>query len=144
MRGPYRKRHVHTPPRFGGFKPVGVPRKFLERVVLSLDEYEAIRLADYERLDHLAASQRMNISRPTFTRLIEKARHKLASALVEGKELMIEGGKVDFQHTLHHCRDCGRVFERPFGEEVPDCPACGSARMENLAWRFIGRRRGRW
>jgi len=49
----------------------------LDQVVLSLDEYEALRLAYYMNLEHLQASKEMGISRPTFTRLIEKARQKM-------------------------------------------------------------------
>ena len=142
MRGPYRKRRIETPPRFGHFKPAGVPRRLLERVELSLDEYEAIRLADYEGLEHLQASERMDISRPTFTRLIEKARGKVAHAIVDGKEIVIDGGHVDFVNTLHHCKECDEVTRQPFGSESESCPDCGSDNVENLAMRFRGRGRG--
>ena len=74
MREPYRKRRINVPPRFNNFKPSGVPRRFLKQIDLTIDEYEALRLADYLQLEHLEASERMNISRPTFTRLIEKAK----------------------------------------------------------------------
>ncbi len=148
MRQPYRKRRIDRPPEFVNFKPSGVPRNFLESVALTLDEFEALRLADYLGLEHLEASERMNISRPTFTRLIEKARTKLARVIVEGKELIIEGGNIDFAYTLQHCRDCGETIEEPFHEEVSDCPECGSSNRENLARPagrsgHGGRRRGR-
>ena len=108
-----------------------------------MDEFEAIRLADYEQLEHLDASEKMAISRPTFTRLIEKARQKLAQAIIDGKELIIEGGHFDFVHTIHQCGDCGEESHQPFGEESVDCPDCGSENVENLAWRFVGRGRRR-
>ena len=137
MRGPYRKRKIDGPPRFNDFKPVGVPKRILEKIELTLDEFEAIRLADYLQLEHLAASVRTGISRPTFTRLIEKARHKLAQAIIEGKELIIEGGNIDFINTLHRCKECGEITARPFRGKDQTCSGCGSLNVENLAGRFI-------
>ena len=142
MRGPYRRRRIHMPPRFAHFKPAGVPRRLLKRIELMLDEYEAIRLADYEGLEHLEASEKMNISRPTFTRLIEKARQKLAKALVEGKEIVVEGGNVDLMQTLHCCEDCGEVTPGPVDERAEECPDCGSENVKDLGERFVGGRFG--
>jgi hypothetical protein len=107
-------------------------------VELSVDEFEAIRLADYEGLEHLEASRRMNISRSTFTRLVDRARRQVSRAIVEGKELVIAGGHVDFIQTLHRCGDCGEVTPRGWGEPAESCPECGSRNMEDLAPRFAG------
>jgi predicted DNA-binding protein (UPF0251 family) len=115
----------------------------MKRVELTLDEYEAIRLADYEGLEHLEASEKMDISRSTFTRLIEKARQKVAKSLIEGKELVIEGGNIDFVHTIHQCKDCGDVSTRPLNQDTENCSECGSDNVENLAGRFSGRGQGR-
>ena len=100
MRGPYRKRFVQRPPFFQNFKPSGIPRKMLKKVELTLDEYEAIRLADYLQIEHLEASEKMKISRPTFTRLIEKARQKIATVIIDGNELVIGGGNVNLKNTF--------------------------------------------
>lgn len=132
MRGPYRKRRVQLPPRFQNFKPSGIPRKMLTSVILTLDEYEAIRMADYLGKEHLEASENMNISRPTFTRLIQRARQKVAQALVEGMELVIEGGNIDLANVLHRCRRCGDEELRPADEKVENCPECGSDEIEDL------------
>jgi len=78
MPRPERKRTVYTPPFFTDFKPIGVPNKLLNITLLSLDEYEAFRLADQVGLSHIEAAEQMEISRSTFTRLIEKARKKIA------------------------------------------------------------------
>jgi predicted DNA-binding protein (UPF0251 family) len=59
-------------------------------VCLSLDELETIRLADHEGLYHEQAAERMNISRPTFGRILGEARRKVAEALIDGKALRIE------------------------------------------------------
>lgn len=83
----------HTPPAVY-FKPAGVPMRELEEECLSLDEVEALRLADMEGRYQEEAAQRMKISRPTFSRLVESARRKTARALVTGRALRVEGGPV--------------------------------------------------
>lgn len=143
MRGPYRKRRIQLPPRFVHFKPAGVPRRCLEEVALTVDELEAVRLADLDGLEHLDASERMGISRTTFTRLIEKARRKIAEALIEGKDLVVEGGNVEFVNALYRCRDCGDVKTGPDNEDADLCPECGSTHIENLARCCMGPRRER-
>jgi predicted DNA-binding protein (UPF0251 family) len=72
------------------FKPRGIPLVDLEEVSLSLDEIEAIRLADYEGLYHEAAAVKMKISRQTFGRILNAARKKVSECLVKGKALKIE------------------------------------------------------
>ncbi|HHJ51906.1 MAG TPA: DUF134 domain-containing protein [Caldithrix abyssi] len=130
MRGPYRKRWVANPPRYTLFKPSGIPGQELPVIILTIDEFEAIRLADLMGLDHQRAADQMGISRPTFSRLIEKARHKYAKALVEGFALRIEGGHVDFQQPFFECDHCGAVFP-PSGSER--CPECASANVHPWA-----------
>jgi predicted DNA-binding protein (UPF0251 family) len=76
------------------FKPAGVPIRGLEEVVITLDEVEAVRLADLEGLYQEQAAVRMEVSRPTFSRIVESAHHKIAEALIQGKALKIEGGVV--------------------------------------------------
>jgi predicted DNA-binding protein (UPF0251 family) len=72
------------------FKPRGIPLVQLDEVVLNLDELEAIRLSDYEGLYHEQAAEKMNISRPTFGRILSEARRKVAEVIVEGKALNIK------------------------------------------------------
>jgi len=85
MTRPKIERRVKEPPRFQRFKPVGIPARLLERVFLTLDEFEALRLADYKDFEHQKSAEEMGISRPTFTRLIDSARKKVAKAIVKGK-----------------------------------------------------------
>jgi len=139
MRGPYRKRLVQNLPNFKNFKPSGVPRKMLTKIVLTLDEYEAIRLADYLKLEHLEASEKMKISRPTFTRLIDKARQKIANVIIDGNELVIGGGNVDLKNTYYECRDCGDIQESPIEQQNESCPDCGSSNVEDKAPQFLNR-----
>jgi len=72
------------------FKPRGIPLTQLEEVCLSLDEFEAINLADYQGLYHEEAAKKMGVSRPTFGRILGAARKKIADAVVQGKALQIE------------------------------------------------------
>jgi len=85
------------------FKPAGIPTRLLEEVVMTLDEFEAIRLADLDGLYQEGAAAEMGVSRPTFSRITAEAHRKLADALVHGKALRIEGGPV---HQIGHrcCR----------------------------------------
>ena len=87
-------RLVKGEPRQNYFKPRGIPLIELEEVILGVDELEALRLADLDGLYHAEAAERMHVSRPTFGRIIEAARRKVAEALVNGKALKIEGGTV--------------------------------------------------
>jgi len=95
-------RNVCGVPDKNYFKPRGIPISQLEEVVLSLDEYEAIRLADYEQLYQEEAAGRMNISRQTFGRIIEAAHKKIADVLINGKAMKIEGGEV----TVSEAKPC--------------------------------------
>ncbi len=77
------------------FKPKGIPLVELEEVYMSLDELEAIRLVDYEGRYHEDAGREMKISRATFGRIVNDARHKVAEALTRGKALRIESQKQE-------------------------------------------------
>ncbi len=92
MARPKCKRLVTGLPEANYFKPRGIPLYQLEEIVLTVDEFEAIRLADCEGLYHEEAAEKMGISRQTFGRVIESARKKVAQALTKGKALKIEGG----------------------------------------------------
>ena len=90
MPRPFCKRFVGWQPGVSLFKPAGIPAGELELVVLSLDEVEALRLADLNGEYQEAAAERMKISRATFARIVESARRKVADALVHGKALQIQ------------------------------------------------------
>jgi len=136
VRGPYRRRRVQRPPRMHRFRPAETLGDELPVTRLSVSEYEAIRLADLLGLEHREAAEHMAISRPTFTRLIEKARHKVAQALVEGHELVIEGGLFDYVETLYRCPQCGEISPRPVHQGKRARHGCRSSRWEDLAERF--------
>lgn len=137
MTRPEKRRIVKEPPKITGFKPVGIPARLLENVFLSLDEYEAIRLADFKGLEHVQAAEKMNISRPTFTRIIKSARKKIAQAIIGVKQIVFEGGNIRLQKNLFRCYKCGKVFPIEVYEEIPlKCPNCHSDKLINLAHHF--------
>ncbi len=84
------------PPRV--MKPAGIPARVLEEVLLGFDEAEALKLADLEGLYQEAAARSMGVSRQTFGRIIEVARHKVADAILNGKALRIEGGEISIRN----------------------------------------------
>jgi len=90
---PKKCRCIESEPNSVYFKPRGIPLVDLQEVSLSLDEFEAIRLADYEDLYHEDAAVRMKISRSTFGRILGIAHRKVAECLVDGKALKIEIGQ---------------------------------------------------
>jgi len=136
MPRPQDNRIVHEPPLFSEFKPMGVRGRNLEQIQLTLDEFEALRLADYMGLMHAEAADEMEISRSTFTRLIEKARKKIADFLIQGKLLTIEGGSIHFRNNIIHCQDCGHMFKINIDKAITECPACHSNNLLNLAGGF--------
>jgi len=136
MPRPKNNRIVHEPPIFTDFKPVGLKGLALEQIQLSLDEFEAFRLADHIGLSHEEAAEEMEISRPTFSRLIEKARTKIASFIIEGKMLNIDGGNIHFRNNIIKCQSCGHMFRIKFNDTITECPACHSQNLLNLAGGF--------
>ena len=85
-------RRVWSEPDVTYFKPAGVRMMGLGLIVITVDEFEAVRLKDYEGMEQKEAAGKMGISQPTFQRLYESARKKIADALVNGKAIRIEGG----------------------------------------------------
>jgi predicted DNA-binding protein (UPF0251 family) len=82
-------------PQTNYYKPRGIPLSVLEEVMLTVDEFEAIRLTDLEGLYQADAAEKMNISRQTLGRILESAHKKIADALVNGKALLIKGGPIE-------------------------------------------------
>ncbi|GAA0794367.1 DUF134 domain-containing protein [Clostridium sp. AF19-22AC] len=92
MPRPQKCRCICSRPKVKGFTPVG--HESGETVIIGYDEYEAVRLLDYVKLTQEQCAKKMNISRPTVTRIYEEVRQKIADAMVNGKEIRIEGGDV--------------------------------------------------
>ncbi len=136
MPRPQFNRIVHEPPLYSDFKPIGVRGHDLEQIILTLDEFEAFRLADQLGLSHALAADEMEISRSTFSRLIEKARKKIADFIILGRTLTIEGGTVHFRVNIIQCKDCGHMFNINFKQNINDCPSCHSTKIINMAGNY--------
>ena len=103
MPRPQKCRRVCSEPQFSRFSPSGVEQP--EENVLSVDEYEVIRLVDYEKKSHEQFAAVMNVSRTTVTDIYERARYKIAECLVQGKQLSISGGNYQICSGQKNC--CG-------------------------------------
>ena len=115
------------------FKPAGIPLKLLEEVNLTVDEAEALRLKDVEGLEQAPGAARMNISRPTFQRILASARGKVADAVLNGKAMRIEGG--NFETAPQRFR-CARGHEWTTSGEKATLPvprACPVCQTEDIA-----------
>lgn len=95
MTRPCRYRRIRCNPDANYFKPRGIPLNMLEEVNLTLDELEAVRLADLKQMYQVDAAKKMNISRQTFGNIINSAHKKIADVLLNAKALKIEGGIVE-------------------------------------------------
>ena len=125
-----RDRRIAMPPPMEGFKPFGIPMRDLESVDLLFEEFEAIRLTDYEDLTQEEAAERMNISRPTFTRLYDKARKSIAKAFVEGKAIIINGGDYITDDYWYKCTDCNETMITL--KPAEHCRTCDSENIKPL------------
>ena len=86
---PKKTRWIKCSPAERFFKPNAKNEK---AIILTLDEFEAVRLLDYERLSQVQAAKEMHVHRSTVSRIVSSARQKIAQALVDIKALKIEGG----------------------------------------------------
>ena len=133
---PQNRRFVEQVPEVTRFKPAGVPADVLDQIRLTVDELEAIRLADFEGLYQEQAAEKMNVSRQTFGRIIDAAHKKVAEALVMGKSIVIKGGQIMPLEQSGRLGPGGFCFCPKCNERIPHrrgipcqeekCPQCGS------------------
>ncbi|MCB9015645.1 MAG: DUF134 domain-containing protein [Lentimicrobiaceae bacterium] len=134
MPRPKRNRRIYRPPVASGFAPFGISSGSNGSVSLLYEEYESLRLSDYEGIPQQEAADKMNISRPTYSRIYDQARQKLARALVEGLSVLIEGGNVSFDEVWFRCKACSTAFSPPENQpKVSGCPVCRSSHIVLLS-----------
>jgi uncharacterized protein len=131
MPRPKRKRNVTNPPMMEGFKPFGIPITDLEPVILFFEEYEAVRLLDYMGMTQFEAAHEMAVSRPTLTRIYEKARRTIAEAFVDGKAIFIEGGDYHTNEFWYRCEVCYKLLISD--KEILSCSFCKSDKIRLLS-----------
>ncbi len=156
MPRPKLKRKIFSLPQIKGFKPFGVDINKVQVVELLFEEYEAIKLTDYQNLTQDEAAKKMDISRPTFTRIYDKARKTIAEALVEGKIIKISGGDIDINDEYTNdknvktkyqmgqggfciCLKCEIRQEHKSGKPCKSqkCPKCGSGMLRENSYQYI-------
>lgn len=120
-----KERLIGKAPSYKGMKPYGQQKRKDTEVLLFLEEYEAIRLFDYMSLSQTEAAQNMQVSRPTFTRIYQKARNKIAQSLIEGISIRFEGGHFTFSIEWNYCPDC-QISYSVLPSNVRNCPFCNS------------------
>jgi uncharacterized protein len=124
-------RKIITPPTIKGFSVFGPLRKKSEKIRLFLEEYESIRLLDFEHMTQEEAAIHMEVSRPTLTRIYENARKKVARSLVEGVDMIISGGEYLFDETWYRCESCKANFSIFEGADHC-CPVCKTTGIISL------------
>lgn len=139
-------RRVSYMPSVTYFKPAGIPLRELEEVCLSVEEVEAIRLKDMEDLEQEQCAERMNVSRPTFVRILDAARKKVAEALIKGRAIRIEGGNFEMAVRRFRCRN-GHEWDVPYESLINNppraCPSCETTDIEPVNLSPRGRGYGR-
>lgn len=111
MPRPTRSRRIEGYPEHWSFSPDNADDA--EEVILALDEYEAIRLIDRERLTQEQCAARMGVARTTVTAIYENARAKLAQVIVDGKRLRISGGSYQIiRHEMRQIIEKGQTAMR--------------------------------
>ncbi len=151
MPRPRRRRRIRYQPGTTHFKPAGIRLAQMNEVVLTMGEFEAVRLKDFENIDQTQAAKKMNISQPTFARLIDTARKKIADAIVNGKAIKIQGGNYQMVQPRRgagkgqgrgrmggpkaggpggncKCPKCGKIILHQRGQPCSQmkCPDCDS------------------
>ena len=133
MSRPQKCRKVCNPPKMKGFRPFGMPLCEMDSVKLTFEEYESIKLIDYEMLSQDQAAEKMNVSRPTITRIYNKALKTIAKAFVEGKAIEIEGGSYEFEQEWFRCKKCYKLIQGIENHiKCVDCKVFGTGELINL------------
>lgn len=133
MPRPCKCRRIAREYGIGFFGPKGIPMRDLERVVLTHDELEALRLVDMEAMYLEEAASRMEISRPTLSRLLEVARKKIVSAVIDGKGIEVGGGNFLVETTASSFQQ----RQRCRGKSIPKRCKRSTASASNAVTRIL-------
>lgn len=133
MPRPKKSRKIDKPPRMLGYKPFGIPACELKMLSLSLEEYESLRLVNYDGLSQDESAARMDVSRPTFTRIYNNALKTIAQGFIDGKGIEIKGGNYHFDDDWYRCQRCYKLI-RGKNNHIPckKCPVFGEQELEQL------------
>lgn len=135
MARPTKWRKIENIPTIPYFVPSEKDVAEVPKNILKLEELEAIRLKDLEGLEQGECAEKMEVSRPTFQRILLSAREKIADSLVNGKIIHIEGGNFTRNICPVRCLECGKDWMESYEnlESIKNgeysCPGCGSTKI---------------
>jgi predicted DNA-binding protein (UPF0251 family) len=125
-------RRVEFVPNIQYFIPSNINKKCFEKNILKIEEIEAVRLKDIEKLEQEECAKRMKVSRQTFQRILNSSREKIADSIVNGKVIHIEGGNFTQNICSVKCSNCNEEWNESY-ENFQDiligeylCPYCNS------------------
>lgn len=154
MARPVKWRRIENLPAAPFFIPSDSGNSAIPENILKIEELEAVRLKDLEGFEQGECAERMEVSRPTFQRILLSAREKIADSLVHGKIIHVEGGNFTRNICPIRCLDCGKKWIERYEtmESIRNkkytCPACGSTNIvcsRSCGTKFCGRHcRCRW
>jgi uncharacterized protein len=145
---PTKWRKIENIPTIPYFIPSETDVAEIPENILKLEELEAIRLKDLEGLEQGECAEKMEVSRPTFQRILLSAREKIADSLINGKTIHIEGGNFTRNICPVRCIDCGKEWMESYEnlESIKNgeyaCPSCGSKKVicgKNCKGKFCRR-----
>lgn len=133
MPRPVKWRRVEYIPKSNYFAPCPIGKggclEGFEEVQLKIEELEAMRLKDIEELTQEECAVRMQISRQTFQNIVDEARKKVVTALIENKAIAIGGGHYTKNVCNFKCISCGNEMITTYEERGPVCNHCGSNKV---------------
>ena len=134
-----RQRWVKYPPDNVYFSRDG--RNIEDSIVLTVSEFEAMRLKHYVNFNQKDAAEKMGVSQPTFSRMLERAHQKVTQALYEGKSIHVHGGNIDYKtsFTGYGCLSCNNEWEdaQASKERIVECPKCESKKVYYLVREHV-------
>ncbi len=135
MPRPTKWRKVEFIPNIQSFMPLDTQSDIIEENVLKIEEIEAIRLKDAEKLEQEECAEKMEVSRQTFQRILKNAREKIADSIINGKAIRIEGGNFTRNICPVKCLECGKEWKESYEnfEKIINglykCPDCKSGKI---------------
>lgn len=146
MARPPKWRRVEFIPNIQHFVPLGMQTNNIGENILLIEEIEAIRLKDLEKMEQEECAEKMQVSRQTFQRVLNNAREKIADSIIKGKAIRIEGGNFTRNICPVRCLECGKEwkesyenFEKVISGEYT-CTHCNSKKIACLHGQKFCRR----
>lgn len=132
MARPIKQRQISSPYSEVHFFPSGNNNSDADNILFLAEEYESVKLIDYEGLNQSQAAKLMRISRPTFTRIYKQARIKIATSLIEKKVLILSGVNIYFSDDWYKCQNCECIYNVVDKSKNDFCPLCKSSDFNKI------------